>query len=98
MIGMGQMYRTGIKAIENLEPFTDYELSIWVYQTNTSGYVKSLVVADNYDGIQTNGLTAFSDTCNVLGASNYSDSNYEYGKWEELTVSFSTTDKTTASK
>ncbi len=96
MIGMGQMYRTGIKAIENLEPYTDYELSIWVYMANESGYIKSLVVADNYDGIQTNGLIAYSDDCNVLGATNYYDSSFEYGKWEELTVNFSATDKTTA--
>ena len=96
MIGMGQMHRTGIKAIENLEPYTDYDLSIWVYSANTSGYVYSLVVADNYDGIQTNGLTAFSTDCNVLGATNYPDSTLKYGEWEELKVSFSTTDKTTA--
>lgn len=96
MIGMGQMFRTGIKAIENLKPYTDYELSIWVYQSNPCGYIKSLVVADNYDGIQTNGLTAFSDDCNVLGANNYYDSSFEYSKWEELKVGFSTTDKTTA--
>ena len=96
MIGMGQMHRTGIKAIENLKPYTDYELSIWVYMANTSGYVYSLVVADNYDGIRTNALTAYSADCNILGAKHYPESTFKYGEWEELKVSFSTTDKTTA--
>lgn len=93
---MGQMYRTGIKAIENLIPYTDYELSIWVYMANNCGYVKSLVVADNYDGVQTNGLVAYSDDCTVLGANNYYDTVFTYGEWQKLTVSFSTLDKTTA--
>ena len=96
MIGMGQMYRTGIKAIENLKAYTDYELSIWAYQANPCGFIKSLVVADNYDGIQTNGLIAFADNCTVLGATNYNSDAVVYGEWTKLTVSFSTTDKTTA--
>jgi len=96
MIGMGQMFRTGIKALENLKAYTDYELSIWAYQANPCGFIKSLVVADNYDGIQTNGLIAFADNCTVLGATNYNSDAIVYGEWTKLTVSFSTTDKTTA--
>lgn len=96
MIGMGQMYRSGIKELNGLSTYTDYELNLWVYQANPCGFVKSLVVTDHYDGIQTNGLAPFATDCNVLGASNYSQDTQVYGEWVKLTVPFSTTNKTTA--
>lgn len=96
MIGMGQMYRSGVKELTGLKANTDYVLNIWVYQANPCGFIKSAVVTDHYDGIQTNGLIAFADDCNVLGASNYSSDTQVYGEWTKLTVNFSTADKTTA--
>ena len=96
MIGLGQLFRTNIKAIENLTPNTEYTLSFWVYQTNSSGFISTVAVADNYEGLQSTKLSPFSSDCKVLGGAKYSDTTATYGKWTELKVNFTTNEKTTA--
>ncbi|MEE1025717.1 MAG: GDSL-type esterase/lipase family protein [Acutalibacteraceae bacterium] len=96
MIGTGQMYRTAIKELTGLKPYTDYRLSFWVYQASDCGVLYSVAVADNYDGLQTNGNVAFLDDSNVLGYNVIAESDRVYGQWTQVTVNFSTLDKDTA--
>lgn len=96
MIGTGQMYRTAIKELTGLKPYTDYLLSFWVYQASDCGVLYSAAVADNYDGIQTNGNVAFLEGSNVLGYNAIAPEDRVYGEWTQITVEFATLDKNTA--
>lgn len=96
MIGMGQMYRTAIKELSGLKPYTNYQLSLWIYQAGDCGVLYSAAVVDNYDGLQTNGTISFLEDTNVLGYNVIAESDRVYGEWTQITVEFATLDKTTA--
>ena len=83
MIGLGQLYRTSIKEITGLKANTNYKLSIWIYQTNPCGFVRTIAVADNYDGVRTNGTTAQNKAMDIRRAPAASQADSKGHKKEE---------------
>ena len=93
MVAVNTYFRSAIKELKGLKENTDYTLSVWLYAQNDISYFNWAAVTTNYTGICSGSMFSYSNDCEVLGASTFTEN---FGEWTQVKINFNSGNNTTA--